>query len=226
MASYPTSVIAFATRSNGQTIDASHVNGLQDEVTALEDGLLNATARLNSSNSTHVNLSVTGGSTVVTLSVTGASTFAGVIAYTAQPCCACLHASSQTLSTGTEVKVTFDTELFDIGGLHSTTTNPTRFTLPTSGIYSLEGAASFDAAGVGRRYLYWMVNNSSAVGTAAETDGHGSTSFSGLHVWGVHQAASSGDFVELVAFTKDVAPLNNGGGTGLTASRALVRRIA
>lgn len=78
MASYPTTNKTFATRSNGQVIDASHVNDLQDEVAAIEDGLLNGTARLNSSNSTVANLSVLGGSTLGTLSVSGGSTFASL----------------------------------------------------------------------------------------------------------------------------------------------------
>lgn len=51
-ASYPNSVKTFATRSAGQTIDPSHVNDLQDEVSAIEDGLLNGTAPVTSSNLT------------------------------------------------------------------------------------------------------------------------------------------------------------------------------
>lgn len=42
MASYPTSVVAFTTKNNGpgNTIDASHVNDLQSEVTAIETDLI------------------------------------------------------------------------------------------------------------------------------------------------------------------------------------------
>lgn len=69
MASYPGSVKTFSNRSAGQTIEPSHVNDLQDEVNAIEAGLLNGTAPLNSSNST-----------VVALSVSGASTFTGAMA--------------------------------------------------------------------------------------------------------------------------------------------------
>lgn len=63
MPSFPTSVFSPASRSNGQTLDASHVNDVQDEIVAIEGGYLNGTARLNSSNSTVANLSVAGGST-------------------------------------------------------------------------------------------------------------------------------------------------------------------
>jgi hypothetical protein len=73
MASYPGSVKTFTTRNTGDVIQPGHVNDLQDEVNAIEAGLLNGTARLNSSNSTLVTLSVTGGSTITTLQA-GAST--------------------------------------------------------------------------------------------------------------------------------------------------------
>lgn len=44
MASYPSSAKTFATRSNGSAIDAAHINDLQDEVTAVEQGLLSGIA--------------------------------------------------------------------------------------------------------------------------------------------------------------------------------------
>lgn len=80
MASYPTTNKTFASRANGTVIDASHVQDLQDEVAALEDGLLNGSARLNSSHSTVANLSVLGGSTVAGgLTVAGGSTLTGPV---------------------------------------------------------------------------------------------------------------------------------------------------
>lgn len=44
VASYPSAVKAFTTKLTGATIQASHVNDLQDEVTAVENGLLNGLA--------------------------------------------------------------------------------------------------------------------------------------------------------------------------------------
>ena len=40
MASFPNSIKSFTTKSNGQTIDASHPNDIQDEVVAVETNLL------------------------------------------------------------------------------------------------------------------------------------------------------------------------------------------
>ena len=85
MASFPGSVKSFATRSAGQTIQPAHVNDIQDEVNAIEDGYINGTAHLNSSHSTVAALSVSGGSTLASLSVSGGSTLASTITIGALP---------------------------------------------------------------------------------------------------------------------------------------------
>jgi hypothetical protein len=70
MASYPGSVKVFSARSAGQVIDASHMNDVQDEINAIESGLLNGTAPVVSSNITATrlvsssNLQVNGASTI------------------------------------------------------------------------------------------------------------------------------------------------------------------
>ena len=97
MAQYPSAVISFTSKNSGDVIQPSHINTMQDEITAIEDGLLNGTAPLNSSritapasqitastvtnltatNSTATNLSATN-STTTNLSVTN-STVSGSI---------------------------------------------------------------------------------------------------------------------------------------------------
>lgn len=69
-ASYPNSVKSFTSKNTGDVIQPADVNDVQDELAAIEGGLLQGTARLNSSNSTVANLSVSGG-----------STFAGSVAF-------------------------------------------------------------------------------------------------------------------------------------------------
>lgn len=72
MANYPGSAPSFTVKSAGQTIQPSHVNDVQDEVTAIGGGLLNGTARLNSSHSTVVSLSAAT-STITNLSGTNST---------------------------------------------------------------------------------------------------------------------------------------------------------
>ena len=73
-ASYPGAVKSFVSRNAGDVIQPAHVNDLQDEVNAIESGLLNGTAPLNSSNSTMVHVSATAG-----LNVVGNSTFGSTV---------------------------------------------------------------------------------------------------------------------------------------------------
>lgn len=114
MASFPTAAKTFAARANGQVIDAAHVGDLQDEVAAIEDGLLNGTARLNSSNSTVANLSVLGNSTFVgTITFSTGATLNGLLT---------VSSGGITVSTG---NVTFGQNLSVAGDLTVTKCPPT-----------------------------------------------------------------------------------------------------
>lgn len=82
MASYPGAVKTFTSKSDGagNRIFAAHINDLQDEVTAIEDGLLNGTAPINSSRITAASVSVAGNSTVAAnFSVGGAASVLGSV---------------------------------------------------------------------------------------------------------------------------------------------------
>lgn len=88
MAAFPNSVKTFTTKLDGagNTIFAAHVNDLQDEVNAIEDGLRNGTAPLNSSNSTFTHLSagnstfgaITGGNSTFSALSAGNSTITAI----------------------------------------------------------------------------------------------------------------------------------------------------
>lgn len=166
MASYPTSVKTYTTKSDGSgnTIFASHINDLQDEITAIEDGILNGTAPLNSSRST-----------LAALSVSGASTFTGTVLCSSlvhapnQPRVSAYSSATQTLSSASTAVLTLDVEEYDIGGLHSTASNPSRITIPagSSGVYDVLGrtaaVVSSGAAGDVVR-LYLRKNGTDVIG--------------------------------------------------------------
>ena len=162
MASYPTTARTFASLSNGAVIQATDVGDARDEIAAIEDGLLNGTARLNSSNSTVATLSVVGGSTLAgALTVAGGSTLAS-LSVSGGSTVGTLNAGNSTmanlvvtgtltatlLQTPTAVRLThsvktevadnawtglnWDTELEDGSSMHSTTTNSSRITFAGS----------------------------------------------------------------------------------------------
>src|SRR3990167_3003066 len=147
MPSFPTSVFSPSARSNGQVIDASHVNDVQDELVAIEDGFRNATAPLNSSRSTVAALSVTGGSTVDTLtagastlaslSVTGASTFASRPVEPPPDAAAVVLSSATNLTNNTTQAMIWNDENYEINSsMHSTSVNADRLTPQSTGIYA------------------------------------------------------------------------------------------
>lgn len=121
MASFPNSVFAPVTRSNGQTIDAAHVNDLQDEIVAIEAGYRNGTAPLNSSGSTFALRPVMPppdaalvGSTVVGL----------------------------TLNTTLAIAWTHQIALTN-SSIHSTSVTPERLTPQSTGIYAVACHVAF-----------------------------------------------------------------------------------
>lgn len=154
MASFPTSVKTFAARSNGQTIDAAHVGDLQDEVNAIEDGFLNGTARLNSSHSTVVALSVAGGSTLATLRVGSTASFASSVTFEGNvtvsgaliatvvnpPDAVRLALNAKVdITHNTTLAISWSTAHFATNSsIHSTTTNPERMTPQSTGIYAIQ----------------------------------------------------------------------------------------
>lgn len=169
MASFPTSAHSFSDFSNGATSDASQVTDIYDEVEAIEDGYLNGTARLNSSHSTVVTLSVTGkstlagnvnisgDSTLANLSVSGGSTLAtlqvdGNSSFAARPLMPPPAAvgvvnSTTGLANDSTTAVEWVNQLYAVNSsLHSTATNPERFTPQTTGVYVLSASVSLAAS--------------------------------------------------------------------------------
>ena len=134
MPSFPDSVFAPANRSNGQTIDASHMNGVQDEIVAIEGGIINGTARVNSS----------------VLNVTGTSTFANR-PIMPPPDAVRLQLSDTTgLAAGTTTALAWTNQVvLTNSSLHSTGTNPSRVTPQSTGVYWCHAQAAFNYSSAG-----------------------------------------------------------------------------
>src|SRR3990167_1531178 len=105
---YPTSVFAPASRSNGQTIDAAHVNDLQAEVTAIENALL--------------------GTITHSVNVSGASTFS-IRPVAPPPDAARVGSTIVGLTLNTTLAISWTVQpILTNSSMHSTTTNPERLT--------------------------------------------------------------------------------------------------
>lgn len=221
MASYPDAVKSFTTKNTGDNIAAAHVNDLQDEVNALEGGLLNGTARLNSSNSTHVNLSVTGGSTLGTL-VAGASTLTslqtGASTFTARPVAPPPHAavvfldSTVTLgSSATSTIAWLAQAVLTNSTLHSTASNPAQLVPQSTGLYQFTAQLAFSSNSTGMRQV-GIVDSS---GTLLAAQRVGASSFTiNLSVTGYKRYDQVGGHAVCVATMADQSTLSLSTGVG------------
>ncbi len=225
MASYPNSVKTFGTKSAGDTIQPAHVNDLQDEVAAIEDGLLNGTAPINSSritapsmqignatissltvtaftfpaNSTLTNLNVTGGSTLTTLNVTGGSTLADLNVL-ANPIAARLtNTADLNTANNSTTKLTFNSQVFASAGMHSTTTNPGRLIAPSSGVYLIAAGVSWNAAAStsGYRRVRILIDGSSIIAQDSRIGDGDGDGYTHQSVTAVYRFASSGSYAEV-----------------------------
>jgi len=182
MAQYPGAVKTFTTRNAGDVIQPSHVNDLQDEVNAIEAGLLQGTAPLNSSNSTVANLTVTGTTFWKTDYVFLSQT------------------STQTISSGGATQaMDFQNEILNSGGMHSTSANSSRVTFASTGVYLIQGLVNIPNAStgslVGQLVLNDVTNISPRFTVNAEptASGHGGT-VAPMALWRI---TSTSDYVTL-----------------------------
>lgn len=178
-ASYPTAVKTFTTKNAGDTIQPAHINDLQDEVVAIEQGLLGGVSPFQSSNSTLANLSVPGASTftgnvqmdgtlTVNKIVSTSIAAAGVTSY--------VRATAGAVEFGASgVLVPYTTEIADLLGEWDSTA--CTFTPQSSGYYLVTAGAQTLAL---VQTNFAMRINSTIVRQVYTTQGGG-------NIWNAHE---------------------------------------
>jgi hypothetical protein len=80
-----------------------------------------------------------------------------------QPRVRLTKSATQSVANNTATSLTFDVEDFDDGGMHSTTTNTSRITIPTGGggTYLIGSHVEFATNSTGARTLLLVVNGTS-----------------------------------------------------------------
>ena len=245
MPSYPNSVISFATVNPGDVIASAVTNSQNAEITAIESGITQGTAHLKTSNSTVINLSVTGNSTfagnqtvsgnssvVGTLGVTGSVTFSSIVTATAQPRCHVYNTAAQSVNDSAETALTFNAQDFSVGSMHSTGTNPTRITFKETGLFLIGAKVVFAAGIVGNRYLRFEKTSgasTSNVGSrvSAPPDGSNFGSADPIAISNVVPIAiaSTGDYVQVIAFHSQGGALNTGSATRSLANECWAVKV-
>jgi hypothetical protein len=111
-----------------------------------------------------------------------------------------------SVSSGVLTVLSFNTEISNVGAIHSTGTNPSRLTAPSAGLYIVGGTLAYDANATGLRAARILLNGATAIGNslyAANTTGD-------VTIVNVSTARflSANDYVELQADQTSGGSLN------------------
>lgn len=110
------------------------------------------------------------------------------------PACRVYHDADQTIPNDTATVLSFNKERFDTDGIHDNTTNNSRLTCKTAGIYQITANVLFDQNAVGTRSLRILRNGSVRIGISM-VDATAATAL-GLVVTTIYELAVN-DYVEV-----------------------------
>lgn len=132
--------------------------------------------------------------------------------------------TSQTVPSSTWTSINFTAEQFDNYGGHSTSSNPSRYTVQRDGLYFVYGLASLAEVGTtGYRLSQLLVNGTTAYGGTSVRPVAGSTIGSSLPAC-AHIRLTAGDYVELQSYQSSGSALAVKGGTGDASKLVVVWR--
>jgi hypothetical protein len=140
--------------------------------------------------------------------------------------CAAYNSAVQSIADGTFTVVTFDSEDFDVTGVHSAV-QPSQFIIPAGqgGTYRVSAVVSFAAHATGQRILKVIRNGADFNGNGYILSSSGGTFITGMSLT-VDVVAAAGDSLELHAYQNSGGALNIGGASAFTMNRMQIARIA
>lgn len=118
---------------------------------------------------------------------------------TARPKAHLLQGVAQSFTTATAAALTFDTEVHDNDGGHSTSTNTSRYTAVTPGWYMASGGVGWASNAVGIRLLRWSVNGTTVNGSGTQVYAPATSVVIHLPARTIMVFLTAGDFLELNA---------------------------
>jgi hypothetical protein len=133
----------------------------------------------------------------------------GGMAWQIQPAARVYNSGAIDPTTSTWVTLTFDSERFDTDGVHSTSSNTERLTVPAggAGLYSIGACVEFDTSGIGDsghvRGIRLLLNGTTVIASnfGAGNIWDGSNAFDGVMMLETLYALSVADYVEVQVYT-------------------------
>lgn len=111
-----------------------------------------------------------------------------------------------SITNNTVTAATFNSERWDSGDLHSTSSNTSRLAAPITGLYVIGGHVRFAANSSGRRDVFVRVNGSTQIAVSRNSAPH-ATDDTYLSVATAYRL-TAGDYVELCVFQNSGGSLN------------------
>jgi hypothetical protein len=147
--------------------------------------------------------------------ITGALTQSGQLG------CRTTASAAQAIPSATLTSLTWDTEAFDVGGVHSTSTNSSRFTVPAGGAgrWRLAMVTSFAASNSGYRDIYIRKNGTTNL-TVARVTNPGVSVGPAMHLT-ITDVAADGDYYEFAVYQNTGGALNANDNTTLNYGEAI-----
>lgn len=116
------------------------------------------------------------------------------------------NSAALVIPNATWTTLTFNTETYDLNGMHSTSSNTSRLTAQRAGKYAIFGSLQFAGSAVGvLRGMRFMVNGSVAIGLDLRSpNGAGTVNFAVA----VFYALTTSDYVEIQVYQDSGGNLN------------------
>jgi hypothetical protein len=119
------------------------------------------------------------------------------------------NSAVQSLANATYVALILNVDDFQVGTLHSTSTNNTRVTVATTGAYLFVGSVLFAANATGLRTLALRINGGTTYLALLYFPTNGAANPLGVQVVGFG-SLTAGDYIELLAYQDSGGALNSG----------------
>lgn len=121
--------------------------------------------------------------------------------------CRIYNNAAQSVGNDSATALTFNSERFDNGTLHSTSTNPTRITFVYGGVYYYGGNINWGTAGgTGFRQITIRLNGSTTI-TQAVLDGDALDTSPRMIINGMYEFDDD-DYIELLAYQNSGGSIN------------------
>lgn len=135
------------------------------------------------------------------------------------------NSANLSIASGAFSVLTFNTESYDEGDCHSTSSNTSALFAPVAGIYQINGQFLFDSTGGGSRTCKLRVNGATDIAFGGPFGFTYATAVNQPITVGTQYRMSAGDYVEMLAF-QDSGAAKNVVASGVASPTLMFVRLA